>query len=277
MLGFFKYYNFFVDNLAALIAPLGLDARTLHLDLVLPVGISFYTFHMISYVVDVYHRRLHACRSWVDYALFVVSRFREERTRGRDKLDAIAVAGSTANRAVLFSGITVVLALVGMFLVPSTIFRSLAVGAILVVLVSVAAGLTLLPAVLSLLGDKVNWLHLPGRKERADHDREDGFWGRSTATVMRHPAIAIVASLYHGTISDSGSSHVQTATLECDLTTLGGAQPSIEVCLRHWPVGRPVHEQALALTVQDARELATVLTYLADLTIPPAQTGTDGE
>lgn len=71
VLGFFKYYNFFVDDLARLLSHVGIDARALHLNLVLPVGISFYTFHMISYVVDVYHRRLHACKSYVDYALFV--------------------------------------------------------------------------------------------------------------------------------------------------------------------------------------------------------------
>ena len=84
----------------------------------------------------------------IDYALFIVSRFREERARGLDKIDAIGVAGSTANRAVFFSGVTVVLALIGMLIVPTTIFKSLAIGAILVVFVSVIAALTLLPAVL---------------------------------------------------------------------------------------------------------------------------------
>ena len=64
----------------------------------------------------------------IDYSLFVVSRFREERRAGREVDDAVAVAGATASRAVLFSGATVVLALVGMFLVPQTIFRSIAVG-----------------------------------------------------------------------------------------------------------------------------------------------------
>ena len=85
--------------------------------------------------------------------------------------------------------------------------------------------------------------------------------------------IAIVASLYPGTTGESGGSHVQTATIECDLTELGGADPTIEVCLRHWPEGRAVHEQTLALTVEDARELATVLTYLADLTAAPVSMG----
>jgi uncharacterized membrane protein YdfJ with MMPL/SSD domain len=93
----------------------------------------------------------------IDYALFVVSRNREERHRGRDKLEAIGRSGATANRAVFFSGMTVVLALAGMLLVPTTIFRSLAGGAIIVVLVSVAASMTLLPALLALFGDWVNW------------------------------------------------------------------------------------------------------------------------
>ena len=70
----------------------------------------------------------------VDYALFIVSRYREERHNGREKNDAIRASGATASRAVFFSGLTVVLALAGMLLVPTTIFRSLAGGAIIVVL-----------------------------------------------------------------------------------------------------------------------------------------------
>jgi hypothetical protein len=80
--------------------------------------------------------------------------------------------------------------------------------------------------------------------------------------------ISIVAALYRGTVLESGEGHIQSATIECDLTQLGCADPRIEVCLRHWPEDRPVHEQTLALTVEDARELATVLTHLADLTAP---------
>ena len=93
----------------------------------------------------------------IDYSLFIVSRFREERKKGFAKMDAIAAAGATASRAVFFSGMTVVLALMGMFIIPTTIFRSLAAGAILVTLVSIAAALTLLPAVLAKLGDRADW------------------------------------------------------------------------------------------------------------------------
>ncbi len=98
----------------------------------------------------------------IDYALFIVSRYREERNRGREKLDAITVSGATASRAVLFSGTAFVLAMLGMLLVPDTILRSLAAGAILVGIVSVVAALTLLPAILGLLGDRVNALRIPG-------------------------------------------------------------------------------------------------------------------
>ena len=76
----------------------------------------------------------------VDYALFVVSRFREERARGLEKQDAIEATGSTASRAVVFSGFAFALAMCGLLLVPDTIFRSLATGAIVVGVVSVIGG-----------------------------------------------------------------------------------------------------------------------------------------
>jgi uncharacterized membrane protein YdfJ with MMPL/SSD domain len=129
----------------------------------------------------------------IDYSLFTLSRYREERLQGREKLDAIAIAGATAGRAVLFSGIAFVLAMLGLLLVPSTIFRSLAAGAILVGIVSVIAALTLLPAVLALLGDRVNALRIPffGRAtEQAG--REGRFWGAIVARVMGRPALSLV-------------------------------------------------------------------------------------
>ena len=97
----------------------------------------------------------------IDYSLFIISRFREERGHGHGKDAAIRMTGATASRAVLFSGSTFVVALLGMFLVPVTLLRSLAAGAVIVGVVSVAAALTLLPAMLSLIGDRVNSLPLP--------------------------------------------------------------------------------------------------------------------
>jgi uncharacterized membrane protein YdfJ with MMPL/SSD domain len=133
----------------------------------------------------------------IDYALFVVSRYREERAGGREKSEAIAGSGATASRAVLFSGMAFVLAMLGMVLVPDTILRSLAVGAILVGGVSVIAALTLLPAVLGLLGDKVNALRIPilGRSAERGTATEGRFWSTVARAVMRRPAVSLVVSV----------------------------------------------------------------------------------
>jgi uncharacterized membrane protein YdfJ with MMPL/SSD domain len=129
----------------------------------------------------------------VDYALFVVSRFREERARDVEKIDAIEATGRTASRAVLFSGTAFVIALSGMLLVPDTILRSLALGAVLVGLTTVAAATTLLPAVLSLLGDRVDALRLPFLNRSATG--EGRFWGGVVARVQRRPWISLIGSV----------------------------------------------------------------------------------
>src|SRR6266498_5572874 len=92
----------------------------------------------------------------IDYSLFVLSRYREERARGHDKMEAIAASGATSGRAVFFSGTVFVFALIGMLLVPDSVMRSLGLGAILVGIVAIVAALTLMPALLGLLGDRVN-------------------------------------------------------------------------------------------------------------------------
>ncbi len=140
----------------------------------------------------------------IDYTLFIVSRFREELAAGRAVPDAVGRAAATASRAVLFSGMTVVLALCGMLVVPFTIFTSLGAGAILVVLAAVAAALTLLPAALVLLGPRVNALRLPvGRLARRSKTKPDaqggapapqagGFWARTAGVIMRRPVLSLV-------------------------------------------------------------------------------------
>jgi RND superfamily putative drug exporter len=128
----------------------------------------------------------------IDYSLFVISRFREERARGLDKDAAIAMTAATANRAVLFSGTTFVIALLGLFLVPTNVLRSLAAGAIIVGVVSVTAALTLLPAVLSLLGDRINALPIPFIGTRLGRAGAEGRLWRSVITrVIRRPVISL--------------------------------------------------------------------------------------
>ncbi len=142
----------------------------------------------------------------IDYSLFVIERYREERRHGRSTFDAIEEAGGTASKAILFSGLTVVFGLLGLFIMPNSIFRSLGLGAVLVVVVAVAAVLTLIPAVISLLGNRIDW---PRRRKydqaavaeafaRDEETFHTGFWGRITHAVMSRPwpfAAAAVALL----------------------------------------------------------------------------------
>jgi putative drug exporter of the RND superfamily len=129
----------------------------------------------------------------IDYSLFVISRYREERAGGREPLDAIPAAGATASRAVLFSGTAFVVAMFGMLLVPSTIMRSLAAGAILVGVTSVLAALTLLPALLGLLRDRVDTIRLPyfGRPRASPEGR---FWRAVVNRVLRRPGWSLAVS-----------------------------------------------------------------------------------
>ncbi|HEX6576848.1 MAG TPA: MMPL family transporter, partial [Jiangellaceae bacterium] len=132
----------------------------------------------------------------IDYALFVISRYREERGRGRSPADAIVTTGGTASRAVLFSGSAFVIAMFGLLIVPSTIFRSLAAGAILVGITSLAVALTLLPAMLGLLRDRVDWLRLPivGRRSMERANPEGRIWGAIIDRVLRRPALSLIVS-----------------------------------------------------------------------------------
>jgi uncharacterized membrane protein YdfJ with MMPL/SSD domain len=128
----------------------------------------------------------------IDYALFVISRYREERTASRAPADAIAASGGTASRAVLFSGSAFVVAMFGMLLVPSTIMRSLAAGAILVGITSVLAALTLLPAILGVLRDRIDRLRIP-LVGRSGSD-EGRFWRAIVTRVLRRPALSLALS-----------------------------------------------------------------------------------
>ena len=131
----------------------------------------------------------------IDYSLLIVSRYREEVRRGAEVRDAVANAGATAGRTVLFSGFTVVFALCGMLIIPSTFFQSLGLGAIIVVLVTLVATFTFLPASLALLGHRIDWLRLPfvgGRGTSGSEDSRGGFWDTITGVVTRFPVISLI-------------------------------------------------------------------------------------
>ena len=129
----------------------------------------------------------------VDYSMFYLRREREERARGRSEEAALEAASATSGRAVLVSGITVIAAMAGMYFGGAATFMSFATGTILVVAIAVIGSLTVLPAILSKLGDRVN----KGRVPFLAPERRTGearAWGWVLDRVLRRPLVAIVAA-----------------------------------------------------------------------------------
>jgi RND superfamily putative drug exporter len=127
----------------------------------------------------------------IDYSLFIVSRYREERAEGKDALAAIENTMSTAGKAVFLSALTVVMALAAVFLVPVMVFRSMALGMILSVVAVALASLTLLPALLVALGDRVLV-----KKNAEDRDiTAESRWQRVTGVALRRPGRVLAIGL----------------------------------------------------------------------------------
>jgi uncharacterized membrane protein YdfJ with MMPL/SSD domain len=129
----------------------------------------------------------------VDYSLFYLKREREERAAGRSEKAALEAAAATSGRAVLISGLTVMVAMAGMFLTGDPVFSSFAMATILVVAIAVLGSLTVLPALLSRLGDRVNKARVPflHRLQRPEASR---FWGWTVDRTMRRPKLAAALS-----------------------------------------------------------------------------------
>ncbi|NEA52928.1 MMPL family transporter [Streptomyces sp. SID13666] len=137
----------------------------------------------------------------VDYSLFIISRYVDELTAGRDRTTALATALRTSGRTVLFSGLIVVLAMSSLFLVDLNVIRSIALGIVVVVAFATLASVVVLPVVLHLIGDRILWGRLPmqrrtsGEKGRStgEHRRtagERGYrWGSVARQIMRRPVL----------------------------------------------------------------------------------------
>jgi uncharacterized membrane protein YdfJ with MMPL/SSD domain len=132
----------------------------------------------------------------VDYSLFYLRREREERAAGRSPAAALEVAAATSGRSVLISGLTVMVAMAGLFLTGDATFASFGYATIIVVAVAMLGSLTVLPALLSKLGDRVDRLHVPLVRRRRRSVREGGAWGGIVDAVLRRPLFS--ASLAAG-------------------------------------------------------------------------------
>ena len=160
------------------------------------IAIGFASLHMLSWafpisVWSMNFSMMIGLAVGIDYSLFIVSRYREEREEGKDAIQAIENALSTSGKAVFLSALTVVLSLAAVFLVPVMVFQTMALGMIISVIAVALAALTLLPAVLVAMGDKV--LVQRGKKD-ADMAAE-GRWARWTGAALRRPGRVLTAGL----------------------------------------------------------------------------------
>ncbi|MEV5751336.1 MMPL family transporter [Actinoallomurus sp. NPDC052308] len=166
---------------------------------VLPVAIALTAFLAANGLLAVISHAMHMDGSassvmllmglavGVDYCLFYLRREREERAAGRDRETALRIAAATSGRSVLVSGLTVIVAMAGMFLSGMMIFEGFAVATILVVLIAVIGSVTVLPALLSLLGDKVEFGRIPFLRRRRSTGR---FWNAVLRPVLARPDVS---------------------------------------------------------------------------------------
>jgi RND superfamily putative drug exporter len=183
----------------------------------------------------------------IDYALFVVTRFREQLAAGDDVEAALVRTMSTAGRTVAFSGITVGVAISSLVLFPVMFLRSMAYGGAAAVAVAMVAALTALPALLGVLGHRVDKLRLPGFRRHVGGGAGHGAWYRLAQNVMRRPIRYVVVlvplmlllgipflqaqlgGVDHRALPDGAASREVTETLQRDFAGAGGSDVLVAV------------------------------------------------
>ena len=180
----------------------------------------------------------------VDYSLFMISRYRTELRRGRSIQSAIHVASATAGRAVFFSGLAVMISISGLFLLDDPLFRSMAVATVAVVLISVIGSLTFLPAVLAILGRRVDWGRIPffGRAR----PEGSGFWSTIVRTVTRRPVLfgGLVAILLIAIASPVTRLHIGQTDLSSFPDSVDSVK-AIRLMNERWPQGTTLSLQVV--------------------------------
>jgi uncharacterized membrane protein YdfJ with MMPL/SSD domain len=237
----------------------------------------------------------------VDYSLFYLRREREERAAGRSKAAALEAAAASSGRSVLVSGLTVMVAMAGMYLTGDKAFASIATGTIIVVAVAVIGSLTVLPAVLSMLGDRVMKLRVPFVARRREQGRESRAWNAVLKPVVAHPKLAAALSagalaalavpalgLHTGDLGAEGLPRglAITQTLNRMQTAFPGTEAPAIVVVESADVRSPAVQQAVArlrrVALQSGSFRGPVDTSVASshrvlvLALPITGRGTDG-
>ncbi len=202
----------------------------------------------------------------VDYSMFYLRREREERARGLSEDAALEAAASTSGRAVLISGITVIIAMAGMYFGGADTFASFATGTILVVAIAVLGSLTVLPAVLSKLGDRVNKGRVPFLKPER-RTGESRVWSWILDRVLRRPLVSIVAGVSVLLVLALPLTHIHTADSGVDglprslavmqtYDRMQAAFPGEQFTGTIVVEGRQVSEKELAAATAELRQVA---------------------
>ena len=183
---------FMFGTLGAVVVPIAFALATLPTTLGL-VWVVAHFGNMAQYVTNIV--TLIGLAIAIDYSMLVVFRFREQLAAGDKPTAALETTMATAGRATLFSGLTVAIGLALLLLMPLPFMRSMGAGAVLIPLVSIAASATFLPALLSLLGPRVNRLRVVPRAQLARRTSgEAGMWSRLAHSIMRRPVAYLVAA-----------------------------------------------------------------------------------
>jgi RND superfamily putative drug exporter len=276
---------------------------------VLPVVIAVTAFVAANGLLAVFSHALHmddAASSvmllmglavGVDYCLFYLRREREERAAGHDKDTALRIAAATSGRSVLVSGLTVMVAMAGMFLSGMLLFKGFAVATILVVFIAMLGSVTVLPALLSLLGDKVELGRIPFLRRKRSTGR---FWSFVLRPVLARPGIsaALSAGVLLVLAAPALGMHTEKLSIEQQLpgdnsmiktyehiTTAfpGGPEPA-EVVVKATDIQAPPVQSAIksfTSSVRSAGEFGAVHTKLypgpdvAVIDVPLAGSGSD--
>jgi RND superfamily putative drug exporter len=238
----------------------------------------------------------------IDYSLFYLRRTREERAAGHDTREALRIAAGTSGRAILVSGVTVMIAMAGLFLTGIDVFSGVAVGTILVVGVAMLGSLTFLPAILSMLGKWTDRGRIPWLGRRRTAARDSRFWGLLARAVVRRPLIwggvatallvALAAPVLSMHLEDPGihdlPSNVPVVRSLVDISRAfpGGPEPAEVVVTGQNLGGTQVSQAVAALHAQVAashgvlREPVTTAMFGHDqvlvVSVPLAGDGTDG-
>ena len=215
----------------------------------------------------------------IDYGLFMVSRFREELHRQPTVEEAVVRTVATAGRTVMFSGITVAISVASLMLFPELFLRSLGYGGVLTVLVDMLAALTVMPALLYLLGPKVNSLRIRKAIQRPPIAVESGRWYQIATRVMRRPVAYMVVIVVILLALGSPFLHAVWGGADATALPLGSAPRVVTQMLNHdFPNNPSAPIEAIvkfnAPIKGSSSRQAELATYVKELAGVPGVTGT---